>query len=89
MEIVFAVILVGAGLWFFAMKRGRKAVRAYAYLNMRMDGKIPMEANTFAARIDMNTASKMNKSMLMFVRHHFNGMQLEMISAARLDGFLE
>jgi hypothetical protein len=89
MEILLIVIVVIGGLWFYAMKRGHKAVRAYAYLNMRMDGKSPGEANDFASRIDMNTASKMNQSMLMFVRLHFNGMQLEMISAARLDGFKE
>lgn len=89
MEIVLLVIAVVAGLFIFSMSRGKKAVRAYVYLAARSEGASEFKANELVSRIDTNSASKLNEAMLTFAQHCYGGRQLEMISAARLDGFKE
>ncbi|MES2018750.1 MAG: hypothetical protein V4484_19845 [Pseudomonadota bacterium] len=87
MTILFIFIAAAVGFYLFATNRGRKAVRAYAYLAARSDGASQAEANDLANRIDTYRAAQMNDAMGEFVKLAFNGSQLSMISEARIDGF--
>ncbi len=89
MGIVLFGVAIIAGLFIFSMSRGKKAVRAYVFLAARSEGASESSANKLASRIDTNSASKLNEAMLTFVKHCYGGRQLEMISAARLDGLRE
>lgn len=87
MTIFFLCVAVVVAFYVFATSRGRKAVRAYAYLAARSDGASQAEANELTNRIDTYAAAQMNDAMGEFVKLTFNGSQLGMISAARIDGF--
>ncbi|TLX70489.1 hypothetical protein FAS41_27885 [Pseudomonas nicosulfuronedens] len=87
MEIIALIVVVAAGLFIFAMSRGKKAVRAYIYLAARSEGASVEEANELASRIDTHRAGQLNTAMRQFILQCYNGQQLPMISDARLDGF--
>lgn len=83
-------LLIGVaviGLFIFSISRGKKAVQAYVYLAARSEGASEGAANQVASRIDSHAAGGLNDAMLTFAKHCYNGKQLAMISAARLDGF--
>lgn len=92
-EIVITGILIGGALvlalFVASVLRGRKAVRAYVYIVTRGEGASELEANIVASRIDSSKAGQLNPSVMEFIRVHYAGKQLPMMSDARLDGFRE
>ena len=83
----FIIIFAAVAVIYFFLNRGRKAVRAFFYTRARNRGEDVGDANRTARMINFRRASQHNLAMIDYARSHFNGSQLEMIYAARRDGF--
>lgn len=82
------VLIVGFGIWYWTLRRGRLSVRAYVYLRARQDGATVAEANYAALRLGYHEAAALAPMAKMNVETTFGGRQLPMIAMAREDGFL-
>lgn len=76
-------------VFYYAVIRGRKTVRAYVYLIQVENGMDLDMANAIAGNLSTASAGEYRSAALRHCREAFNGSQLEMIKAARNKGFAQ
>jgi hypothetical protein len=84
--LVFVLSRIGVAL--FVIKRGRLTVRASTYLLLIEGGADVLEANKAALSIDTYAACELRRGAVFHLEERYQGKQLALISAARLNGFL-
>jgi hypothetical protein len=89
MGIVALIIAAAVAIWYYMILRGRKAVRAYRFLDLRNCGISIEEANMIASNLDFAKAAEFQPATMNFVQSNYGGSQLTMIAQARIAGFKE
>lgn len=89
MSFILGLVLAGGGLWYWALIRGRRFVRAHVYL-MYLDGAegaTPEICNRRALSVDTYAAKQLAPVALYHCQEVYGGIRIALVSEARLRGF--
>ena len=95
MVFVLILIVIVVAIWWESVRRGRRFVRAFAFLTHLDDGDDVTTANrcatsmVFTRHSDPDADRSMALRAQEFARAHTNGKQLPIIALARSKGFCE